>query len=380
MTNALAETLRASSVERHLARHLAEAAADQKASERRRTVLPVASSGGRHVGADGGAPDWWRRSGYIEQVAELVPAGGLLDRGEELAELAEFCHGDEAFLWWQARPWAGKSALMATFVRNPPPRVDVVSFFVTARLAGYADSNALIDVLIDQLSAIIGQPLPRTSAFAMRDMHRRSVIRDAVRQVQDSGRELVMVLDGLDEDVRGRPGSGLASVASVLPRLLGGRARVIVSSRPDPPLPQDVLDSHPLRRCRIRQLAVSPHATDVAELAWQELTDLLFRGRAERDIIGFLAVRKGGLTLVELEQLTGIAPFRLEHILTGNLGRTVVARVDHGVSPPQRLYVFIHEALVKVAREQLGTHMARYRRRLERWAQTHVRSDGVNGF
>jgi hypothetical protein len=70
---------------------------------------------------------WPGRSGYLEQVRDIAPAHGLRDRERELAELAAFAAGDEACVWWQAGPWAGKTALMSTFVLNPPAGLDVVS-------------------------------------------------------------------------------------------------------------------------------------------------------------------------------------------------------------------------------------------------------------
>jgi hypothetical protein len=36
-------------------------------------------------------------------------------------------------VWWQAQAWAGKSALLSTFVLHPPAGVRVVAFFITAR-------------------------------------------------------------------------------------------------------------------------------------------------------------------------------------------------------------------------------------------------------
>ncbi len=72
---------------------------------------------------------------YQAQVRDIAP-DQLLDREEELDELVGFCAGDQPYAWWQAGPWAGKSALMAWFVLHPPAGVDVVSFFVTARLPG----------------------------------------------------------------------------------------------------------------------------------------------------------------------------------------------------------------------------------------------------
>jgi hypothetical protein len=46
---------------------------------------------------------------YLEQVGDIAPTE-LHDRERELKELSDFCHGDEAYTWWQAGPWAGKSA------------------------------------------------------------------------------------------------------------------------------------------------------------------------------------------------------------------------------------------------------------------------------
>ena len=48
--------------------------------------------------------------------------------------------GDEPYAWWQAGPWAGKSALLSWFVLHPPLGVDVVSFFITARLSDESDA------------------------------------------------------------------------------------------------------------------------------------------------------------------------------------------------------------------------------------------------
>ncbi|MCH6159908.1 hypothetical protein [Streptomyces marispadix] len=70
---------------------------------------------------------------HLAAVRERFAPERLLDREEELAELVEFCAGDQRYLWWQAAPWAGKTALMSSFVLEPPSGVDVASFFVTRR-------------------------------------------------------------------------------------------------------------------------------------------------------------------------------------------------------------------------------------------------------
>jgi hypothetical protein len=70
------------------------------------------------------------QAGYTAQVRDIAPER-LLGREQELTELIRFCAGEERYQWWQADPWAGKSALAAWFVLHPPAGVGVVSFLVT---------------------------------------------------------------------------------------------------------------------------------------------------------------------------------------------------------------------------------------------------------
>ena len=222
-------------------------------------------------------PGWWLRSGYVEQVGDIAPLE-LVDREPELDELAAWCTaGDEQYMWWQAEPKAGKSALMAWFVLHPPPDVWVVSFFVTARYAGQADSTAFTDGLLDQLAAITGTRLPPLTSATERDGLRRRLLGEAAARAGRSGRRLVLIVDGLDEDCGSLPGSGLPSIAASLPRRPPDGLRVIVAGRPDPPLPDDVTTEagHPLHHCRLRLLDPSPYATRVTELAQQELDEVL---------------------------------------------------------------------------------------------------------
>ena len=93
------------------------------------------------------------RSAYLEQVRDIAP-DALIGRDGELAEWAGFCAGPDAYAWWQAGPWAGKTALASWFVTHPPAGVDVVSFFITGRLAGQADSDAFLDAMTEQLGAL----------------------------------------------------------------------------------------------------------------------------------------------------------------------------------------------------------------------------------
>lgn len=127
------------------------------------------------------------RSVYRRQVQRIFP-WQLVGRDAELAELTAFCRrpGGGSYVWWQGPAWAGKSALMAWFVLHPPAGVRVVSFFVTARFAGQNDRTAFLDVVLEQLAEVAGQPMPdplaesngrhgSTSCSAMRPRPARTI-------------------------------------------------------------------------------------------------------------------------------------------------------------------------------------------------------------
>jgi len=50
-----------------------------------------------------GVPPWaaWKRQALVDQLAEIVPVDGLLDREQELAELAGLCAGADSYVYWQ---------------------------------------------------------------------------------------------------------------------------------------------------------------------------------------------------------------------------------------------------------------------------------------
>jgi hypothetical protein len=118
-----------------------------------------------------------RPDAYLEQVRRIAPPW-LLGRDRELAELARFCLGTDAapYVWWQAGPWAGKSALLSTLVLHPPSGVRIVSFFITARLAAQDTREAFTQVLLEQLAALLGQSLPAVLPESICDAYLRDHI------------------------------------------------------------------------------------------------------------------------------------------------------------------------------------------------------------
>ena len=220
----------------------------------------------------GVAPRPVSRSSYVQQVRRIAPPDppGLLGREAELAELAGFCleDGRGPYAWWQAGPWAGKSALLSTFVLRPPPevreRVRIVSFFITARLAAQDTREAFTQVLLEQLAELTGQELPPVLPEATREAYLLDLLAQAAAACQQAGGRLVLVVDGLDEDRGVTTGPHAHSIAGLLPADPPAGMRVIVAGRPNPPVPDDVPDWHPLRdREIIRPLPASPYARDI---------------------------------------------------------------------------------------------------------------------
>ena len=318
------------------------------------------------------------RSAYLEQVRRIVPPDppGLRDRDAELAELSRFCvdPGGASYAWWRAGPWAGKSALLSTFVLRPPAevreQVRVVSFFITARLAARDTREAFTEVLLEQLAALLGRSLRPVLPEATREAHLLDLLSQAAAECARAGGRLVLVVDGLDEDRGVTTGPDAHSIAGLLPADPPAGMRVIVAGRPNPPVPDDVPDWHPLRDpAIIRPLTASPHARDIQRLGRQELHRLLRGSQAEQDVLGLLAAARGGLSASDLAELADTSLLEIEEILHTVTGRTLQGRpslLDPNGRP--EVYLLGHEGLMAPATEYLGGRLDGYRERLRFWA------------
>ena len=320
-----------------------------------------------------GAQPWvgWKQQALADQLAEIVPVNGLQDRDEELAELTEFCAGSDSYAYWQAPPWAGKTALVATFAQHPPAGVTVVPYFVTARQAGENDSTGFLRAVSAQLAALMSEDLP--SVITTREVY-RTFLADRARQAHAAGQQLVLLVDGLDEDTGTHAGSGVLSIASLLPRKPLAGLKVIVAGRPDPKLPADLPADHPLRSCIPRRLSVSPHAIEIERSARLELMDLLARGGVHRHVVGLIAASGGGLTLTDLEYLTNQPKYVVADLLGSVFGRTIRGRLVPAAHDPQHVYLFAHDKLREQALDVLGDlELTRYRQQIHTWADEYRR-------
>jgi hypothetical protein len=351
----------------------------------RQQASPTDHPGRVHAGTGTAArPARRASSAYLRQVERIAPPV-LEGRAAELAALTEFClqeHG-EPYLWWQAGPWAGKSALLATFVLDPPPqltgRVWLLSFFVTARLAGQDTRDAFVSELTEQLCAFLGQELPTGAEASEAELLDR--LADAATSCQQMGGRLVLIVDGLDEDRSVVVGPHAHSIAGLLPGKPPAGMRVVVAGRPNPPIPDDVPGWHPLHNSGvIRRLADSPYADHLQRAGRSELKRLLAGNRLEQDVLGLLTAARGGLSGTDLRELTDADLVAVEEVLHTVTGRTFTRRAatwDPDGRPS--VYLLGHEELHHIASHYLGDDtLARFRDRLCAWADTYrVPADGA---
>ncbi|MGW4158383.1 hypothetical protein [Streptomyces sp. NPDC004788] len=297
------------------------------------------------------------RSAYRERVRSIAPAD-LVGRERELAELADFCRTGAGYAWWRADAWAGKTALLSWFALNPPAGVRIVPFFVTARWSGQNDVVAFVDVVVEQLAELAGEPLPARFPDATRESHLLHLYRVATRACAARGERLVLLVDGLDEDRGVTTGPDSYSIAALLPP----DAHAVVSGRLNPPLPPDVPPDHPLRDpAVVRILEPSPVARAIQVDAERELKLLLAAGGLPYDLLVLLTAAGGGLTADDLAELTGGEPYEVRDVLRTGPGRTFLLRGD--------AYLLAHEELAVDARKMLPKgRLSHFRDELRRWA------------
>jgi hypothetical protein len=303
------------------------------------------------------------------KVRQLAPPDGLVGRELETAQLAQFCRGAESYLWLAGVPWAGKTALLAAFVLNPPDGIDVLSFFVTSGTSRDADGDAFIDAIMNQLADLLGESNALPSEPRERETTRRQLLSLAADRAERQGRRLLLVVDGLDEDRADGGARGAPSVASLLPADSRPGLQVIVAARTGYQIPPDVRGNHPLRNCRRIEIATSPSAKLQQAAAEQEFSSLLADDN-RRELLAFLAAARGGLSKQDLAALTGMAPFAISEAFRGVASRTVV--VDSSFDYDPGGYVFAHEQLLEAAEAAFGSAQMEERRSLlENWADKY---------
>ncbi|MGY1670333.1 trypsin-like peptidase domain-containing protein [Geodermatophilus sp. SYSU D00710] len=296
----------------------------------------------------------------------------LVGRERELVDLAEFCHGPQRWRWIQAEAFAGKTALLATFVLHPPGDVDVAACFLR-RTTGQASADYALDVLSRQLAVHAQKPQPPSAPVAERVAELPFLLRDAAGAAQQRGHRLLVLVDGLDEDQTVE--SGLA-VARWLPdaTALPDNAWLLVASRAGVPLKLD--GKHPLRR-HAWPLSVSPVASKIREAAEAELGSAREAADLNGDLIGLLSIASGGLSSRELAELTRrfghrtVTAVKVRDSLGKALSRSLRTVPDDD-EPEQTVHVFAHELLLQEARDLFQDDLPDFQRLIDDWADDYA--------
>jgi hypothetical protein len=289
----------------------------------------------------------------------------LLGRERELAEIAAFATGPPGYRWLVGGAYAGKTALLYEAVTaGLPDEVDVVCYFLSRR-ASDADSSLFLAAVVPQLAYLCGLDSP-----AAADAHQfRALWERATARAAEVGRPLLLVVDGLDEDMRP---TGLPSVASLLPEV-EGRTHALVASRPHPELPNDVALGHPLTMTDVVALQPFQGARELADRARQEIDNLTAGHDSDLavDVLGLLTVAAGPLSVRDLATLCNdLAPPSAAHSM--RVRRLVTEQAARSLEPTgstEPRYQFAHFSLLEYAQATEDLTDPEYRRRIHLWAE-----------
>ncbi|MEH0564400.1 hypothetical protein QBA37_35100 [Streptomyces silvae] len=316
-----------------------------------------------------------------QALLDVLP-GDLEDREEEVAELQAFVtapDGAPSYLWWQAGPWAGKTALLAWFATQAlPAGVDVAHYIIAGRL-GTDRRDGFVRAVGEQLASAAGNR--RRPAVDPKQPNLEPLYEAAARECAGRNRRLVLIVDGLDEDADA--GLDSAGIAGMLPKVPPHGMRVIATGRPHPRVPVKLAADHPLRDPAIvRRLTDSRAARVIRDAAMAELRTLLDDRDIGQRLLGLLVSAQGALTGADLGELLDTTPHDVQDKLRTVAGRSMAptrtdllpvdVRTEKEAEAGRQTFVLAHTTLHATACEELGRRfLAECRRDLDRWAQEY---------
>lgn len=359
-------------------------AAQQQGGERR-GLSSAQQQEGRRRGDESGAPDPGTR--FLQtHLAASRAAEGFTGRRAERAVMHAFIRASSpsapSYLCWYAERPVGKTALLADYVLRPERTVNVVTFFVSATQGTNTRADFCTSVG-QQLRLLLHHQGDDAPDELPRDAHGWAVfLNRAAAKSAAHGRKLVLVVDGLDEDVAWadcawnggdpKPDSDKpcgtfpsGSIAALLPAHPAPDLRVIVSTRWSTPPAGDIPAGHPLRRRECyRSLGPSPHAAAIEPVRRAE-AERLGSHSLGRTIMELLAVAGGGLRPVDLAELAGVSVTEIERLVHGPDGRCVV--LDDAVTGT---YTLSHADILRSVRQDIGAAgVAQRSGKLHVWAE-----------
>ncbi|GLW90061.1 NACHT domain-containing protein [Actinokineospora globicatena] len=300
---------------------------------------------------------------YRPYVRQRFASPEFIGRSAELRAMAEFCTASASagkYFWLRADAWSGKTALVAQFALNPPDGVALVPFFVTATAADQRDHYAFLDSVTPSLAALVGAQIPPEVPRTRLE----PLYTDLLNAAAERHGNVVLVVDGLDEDC-GVDGSPHAhSIAALLPAHPPPGLRVILSSRPHPAVPTDVPDHHPLHDPAIvYPLTAHPQARARRDTLNGDLK-ALYKHPLGRSLLGYITASGGGLTVRDLGELHGQSEWAIADVLGTSVARSFA-------TTPDGAYVLGHAQLQETAVAMLGPELERYRSHISAWATSY---------
>lgn len=325
-------------------------------------LLAVAPPVARHI-------DVLRAQRAVDALAPLV----LIGRATELDDLRAFTTSNNRWRWIKGEPFAGKTALLAWFVKHRPAHVDAVACFLR-RTTGENTAEYALDVLSRQLAVVAGRHGFRPAQFPSERAHDfLDLLDEASRMSREQARALLVVIDGLDEY---EPSNTSLELDNWLPgaKELPPGAQLVVSSRTgaDDPLAA----RHPLNG-HVHHLATSEAAIEIEQAARAELTRALASpGDFTFPLVACLAAARGGLTAKELAILLNrrgrhADVAEIENVLHGSLRRSLMYVADVDL-PDTWVYVFAHDSLLAQARTRCADDIPAYERHFDDWANDYA--------
>jgi len=174
----------------------------------------------------------------------------------------------------------------------------------------------------------------------------------------------------------------------------GGRAHVLVNSRPYPALPPDLSPGHPLAHTQPVQVEPFEGGRELAELARQEIAGLVRRPEhLAIHMLGLLAAAAGPLAvgdLIRLSRFLGVSSsdgpsrpmaelsldyvFDADRFLTEDAARSL-QQVGTSEVPERQRYQYAHESLLEYARKDRYLGDRRFRDAIHRWARSWSDAD-----
>ena len=152
----------------------------------------------------------------------------LYQRDDELKLLNEICSNNTGYFLFEANAYTGKSALLSWFFLNPPKDVWMVGYFLVKRI-GWADSERFEESIKSQLIALMTPSFIDEQRIILKERSITQLLDEAALIAQKHNKKLVLIIDGLDENINaGHPSGG--SIKRLL--IFSRRQWTMIKNRP----------------------------------------------------------------------------------------------------------------------------------------------------